>query len=214
MTKIVYNACYGGFGLSDEAIMRYAEIKGITLYSSVSRFGLTNYYLCPPEEYERILAPYKDKDVSILEIGTYKNGFLGWLKENFPKARLFGIDISPTPMDGITMAKIDQTDTGGLAEFGRKHGMFDVVIDDAIHETLRTKGTFGAMWAFVKSGGVYVVEDFIASFWGRKDPRFSYAVGMEDLVFQIAMDKDLLGVRDFELILREPKCSLAAFTKK
>jgi hypothetical protein len=30
MTKIVYNACYGGFGLSDEAMMRYCEIKGIT----------------------------------------------------------------------------------------------------------------------------------------------------------------------------------------
>jgi len=56
MTKIVYNACYGGFSLSDAAIMRYAEIKGITVYSSVSEFGSTSYYLCPREEYERILA--------------------------------------------------------------------------------------------------------------------------------------------------------------
>jgi len=29
MTKIVYNACYGGFGLSTEAIARYCELKGI-----------------------------------------------------------------------------------------------------------------------------------------------------------------------------------------
>ena len=28
MTKIVYNACYGGFGLSDKAINRYWELKG------------------------------------------------------------------------------------------------------------------------------------------------------------------------------------------
>ena len=56
MAKIVYNDCYGGFSLSDEAIMRYAEIKGITLYSSKSKYGLTNYYLCTPEEYERIEA--------------------------------------------------------------------------------------------------------------------------------------------------------------
>jgi hypothetical protein len=33
MTKIVYNACHGGFGLSHKAIMRYAELKGITLYA-------------------------------------------------------------------------------------------------------------------------------------------------------------------------------------
>ena len=26
MTKIVFNACFGGFGLSDEAMERYAEI--------------------------------------------------------------------------------------------------------------------------------------------------------------------------------------------
>jgi hypothetical protein len=55
MTKIVYNACFGGFGLSHKAIMRYAEIKGITLYIHDDRF-MNEYYLCPSEEYERILA--------------------------------------------------------------------------------------------------------------------------------------------------------------
>lgn len=29
MVKIVYNTCYGGFGLSPRAIKRYAELKGI-----------------------------------------------------------------------------------------------------------------------------------------------------------------------------------------
>ena len=28
MTKIVYNACYGGFGLSEEAFARYKELGG------------------------------------------------------------------------------------------------------------------------------------------------------------------------------------------
>jgi hypothetical protein len=55
MTKIVYNACYGGFSLSDAAIMRYAEIKGITLYPHAEkRYGFISYYLCPPEEWMRI----------------------------------------------------------------------------------------------------------------------------------------------------------------
>lgn len=30
--KVVINSCYGGFGLSHEAIMRIAELKGQTLY--------------------------------------------------------------------------------------------------------------------------------------------------------------------------------------
>jgi len=63
MTKIVYNACYGGFSLSHEAIMRYAEIKGITLYTN-KKYGFTNYYLCPPEEYDRINAEEQAKPAS------------------------------------------------------------------------------------------------------------------------------------------------------
>jgi hypothetical protein len=54
MTKIVYNACYGGFSLSHEATMRYAEIKGITLYTKEENY-FTHYYLCPPEEFERLV---------------------------------------------------------------------------------------------------------------------------------------------------------------
>ena len=33
MTKIVYNACFGGYGLSEAAIMRYADITGAMGFS-------------------------------------------------------------------------------------------------------------------------------------------------------------------------------------
>ena len=49
MAKIVYNACYGGFGLSDKALLRYAEIKGITLWPEGDRHSIT-YFLVPPEQ--------------------------------------------------------------------------------------------------------------------------------------------------------------------
>lgn len=52
MAKIVINRCYGGYGLSHEAVMRYAEIKGIILYS-VKKYS---YYLCPSEEYDKVRA--------------------------------------------------------------------------------------------------------------------------------------------------------------
>lgn len=31
-TKIVINCCYGGFGLSEEGMRRYAELKGLPFY--------------------------------------------------------------------------------------------------------------------------------------------------------------------------------------
>jgi len=68
MTKIVYNACYGGFSLSHEAIMRYAEIKDITLYPHKGQFGLTSYYLCSIEEYDRIQA---EENAAPVGLGRY-----------------------------------------------------------------------------------------------------------------------------------------------
>ena len=40
MAKIVYNACFGGFSLSHKAVMRYAEIKGLSIYAFVDERGV------------------------------------------------------------------------------------------------------------------------------------------------------------------------------
>jgi len=39
--KVVVNKCYGGFGLSYDAVMRYAQIKGIKMFAFVEK-GSTN----------------------------------------------------------------------------------------------------------------------------------------------------------------------------
>lgn len=49
--KIAINSCYGGFSLSDAAIRRCAEIKGVTLYAE-EEFGYTSYYTVPKHERE------------------------------------------------------------------------------------------------------------------------------------------------------------------
>jgi hypothetical protein len=53
--KVVINACFGGFGLSEAAVCRYCEIKGLKLWvvPNGSRFAsLTGpiYSLVPPKE--------------------------------------------------------------------------------------------------------------------------------------------------------------------
>ncbi len=42
--KIAINNCYGGFGLSHEAIMRYAKLSGITIYVDNSDKYFKHYY--------------------------------------------------------------------------------------------------------------------------------------------------------------------------
>lgn len=51
--KICINSCHGGFGLSEKAIDRYAELKGLTLYKEEDPFG-PKYYLVEPEEFHKI----------------------------------------------------------------------------------------------------------------------------------------------------------------
>jgi hypothetical protein len=43
MQKIVINACHGGFGLSKEAMERYAELKGFKLIAKDQKFYTTYY---------------------------------------------------------------------------------------------------------------------------------------------------------------------------
>ena len=49
MTKVVYNACYGGFSLSREACKRYWELQGKQVWFEKSSWGF-NVWLVPPEE--------------------------------------------------------------------------------------------------------------------------------------------------------------------
>jgi len=49
MTKVVYNACYGGFGLSREACERYWEIKGQSVWIEENDWSFTIWLVSPEE---------------------------------------------------------------------------------------------------------------------------------------------------------------------
>ena len=55
MPKVVVNSCWGGFGISKAGMLRYAELKDITLYPEPSQFGMMTYYTVPAEQ--RVLSP-------------------------------------------------------------------------------------------------------------------------------------------------------------
>ena len=50
--KVVINNCYGGFGLSHEAVMRYFEIEGITVYPEQGKdyWKFWTYWTVKPED--------------------------------------------------------------------------------------------------------------------------------------------------------------------
>ena len=55
MKKLVINRCYGGFGLSEQAVKRYFEIIDKPIFVDQERsFGLNYYYFCEPAEYHKL----------------------------------------------------------------------------------------------------------------------------------------------------------------
>jgi len=43
--KIAVNRCFGGFSLSDEAIKRYGELKGLNLETTSTTYGVSEWYV-------------------------------------------------------------------------------------------------------------------------------------------------------------------------
>ena len=91
--KVVINKRHGGFGLSDAAMNRYAEIKGIALYPEKT-YGMgtfTIYYTVPADQRfnakdREVLSEYDmDRNDPILiqvveEFGKKANGYAASLK--------------------------------------------------------------------------------------------------------------------------------------
>ena len=48
--KVVINTCYGGYSISDAALFKYAEIKGITLYPVMGDFDTLTYWTVPADQ--------------------------------------------------------------------------------------------------------------------------------------------------------------------
>ena len=64
--KLVINKCYGGFGLSNEAMRMLLKRKGIEFFERESSFASNDFFRVLPEEYdkleERAIADRSDKE--------------------------------------------------------------------------------------------------------------------------------------------------------
>jgi hypothetical protein len=48
--KVVINTCFGGFGLSHKAMLRYIELSGHTAYPEQGDFNMWTYWIVPAEQ--------------------------------------------------------------------------------------------------------------------------------------------------------------------
>lgn len=132
--------------------------------------------------YERHFARYQGDPVRVLEIGIggedreLGGASLKMWKRYFHRGLIFGVDIvdkSALNQRRLTAVVGDQRVPDELTAIGRRHGPFDVIIDDGSHVAQDTRTCFHALLPHLRDGGTYVIEDlqtsYLAEFGGGND---------------------------------------------
>lgn len=102
----------------------------------------------------------------VCEIGVWRGDSLRMWQTLFPAGVVVGVDIAPTAVwpEG-TVRVVCSQDSPQMPELVADYGPYDLIVDDGCHLGQPTKDAFGLLWPLVKSGGRYVVEDWMVSFW-------------------------------------------------
>lgn len=120
--------------------------------------------------YERHLSCWKNKTLTVLEIGVSMGGSLQmWQRYFGPLAKIVGVDIDHRCKDaeepGIYVRIGSQADSGFLKSVIDEFGIPDIVIDDGSHIMSDISATFDFLYPLMPKNGIYVVEDLHAAYW-------------------------------------------------
>jgi hypothetical protein len=120
--------------------------------------------------YDRHLAPYRGSPIRVLEIGVSRGGGLEMLRQYLgAEAHVVGIDIDEAARvlagPGFEVEVGDQADAEFLTRVSRKHGPFDVVIDDGGHTMRQQIISVETLFPLLTQGATYLVEDCHTSYW-------------------------------------------------
>ena len=120
--------------------------------------------------YDRHFARFKDKEITILEIGISQGGSLQMWKNYFgKKAKIYGVDINPQcrelEEENIKIFIGSQSDRKFLREIKKSIPKVDILIDDGGHYMQQQIITFEELFDHVKETGVYLCEDLHTSYW-------------------------------------------------
>lgn len=126
----------------------------------------THNYLVKYEKY----FPFKREDkLTLLEIGVLHGQSLRMWKEYFYNSEIIGIDLNSDSKQyeesRINIEIGSQNDSKFLEEVGSKYKTFDIIVDDGSHINNHVIFSFEKLFKYLKSGGLYVVEDSCTSYW-------------------------------------------------
>lgn len=117
--------------------------------------------------YEQHLAHRRHQPLTLLELGVKRGASLRVWRDWFPNAKIVGLDRKPPiEVDGCTIIQGSQDDPTAITTLA-EHGPFDIIIDDASHDSSKTITSFELLYPHLNPAGMYIIEDLHSSYWSQ-----------------------------------------------
>lgn len=123
--------------------------------------------------YDKALAPYKNKNINLLEIGVQNGGSLEIWDEYFPNAlRIMGCDINNdckklkynSPKIKLLVKNVNADEAfNEITQYFEKG--VDILIDDGSHDSSDIIKTFAKYFDTINENGLFIAEDLHCSYW-------------------------------------------------
>lgn len=175
-------------GLSELAI-KYRCDKGEARIDGHESHKYTQIYF-------EIFNPIKGEVKNVLEIGVEKGSSLRMWRDFFPNALVYGIDSKEKCLfqgDKIKSFLGSQEKPVTIRnQIDKLKCKFDIIIDDGSHIHEHQQKTLAAIFKFLKSGGLYIIEDLHCAFY----PEYGLSETTLDFL-QRFVDKEIIKSRFF-----------------
>ena len=120
--------------------------------------------------YEKKLEPYKNKNLNILEIGSYAGASAAAFTKYLPKSKVYCFDVNISNFKykskNIYVYGIDINNSKKVVKTLNKifseqnFNQFDLIIDDGSHNLSDILNSLKIFLKYVKAKGLYVIEDY------------------------------------------------------
>lgn len=144
----------------------YEYLDALAIESGTDKSSLLHNYT---EVYSQYFDALKEEPITFLEIGIFHGDSVKMWEKYFTQADLHFIDINPSQIQYHSLRShyhfVSQTNSDGLHKLARSIGAFDIIIDDGGHRMDQQIISFHDLFPYVKSGGMYVIEDLATSYW-------------------------------------------------